>query len=148
MEHNNFQRKHLKTQIMNSQAARFKEEGNTAYKNAQYAKAIGLYTRAIEADPHDPSFYSNRALCYFNLEKYQECVTDCDQALGLNPTFVKALRKKASALAHLLRFAEATQTIKVALTCEKSNQALKNEVDEYEHYETNYRKYLEASRTN
>lgn len=55
-----------------NQAMKFKEEGNSAYKNREYAKALNLYSKAIQADPHDPSFYSNRALCYFNLQKYEE----------------------------------------------------------------------------
>lgn len=53
-----------------NQAIRYKEEGNTAYKNRDYSKALNLYSKAIQCDPNDPSFYSNKALCYFNLGNY------------------------------------------------------------------------------
>jgi hypothetical protein len=32
------------------------------------------------------------------------CVTDCDKALAITPNLVKALKKKAQALAHMLKF--------------------------------------------
>ena len=81
-----------------------KEIGNEAYKNKEYLKAINYYSKAIQYNPQDPNFYSNRALCYFNMENFKECVRDCDLAIDLNPSFVKAYRKKASALAYLLKF--------------------------------------------
>lgn len=99
----------------NTQAMKFKEEGNNAYKNKEYTKAINLYTKAIQSDPTDPNFYSNRGLCHFNLGNYSECIKDCDKAIKYSPSFVKAYRKKSSALAHQLRFSEAVQTIKTAL---------------------------------
>ena len=57
-----------------NQAIRYKQEGNTAYKNRDYAKALNLYSKAIQYDPNDPNFYSNKALCYFNLANYTECI--------------------------------------------------------------------------
>lgn len=49
---------------------KYKEEGNLAYKNKEYLKAINLYTKAIHLHPDDPNFYSNRALSFFNLGQY------------------------------------------------------------------------------
>ena len=129
-----------------SEAYRFKEEGNTAYKNKDYSKAIQLYTRAIDLNPNDSNFYSNRALCYFNLENYFECINDCDRAIQLNPNFVKAYKKKASAYAYLLKFSEAVMTSKAALSQDKGNQSLKNELEDFESYESNYNRYMEADR--
>lgn len=57
---------------------------------------------------------------------------------------MKAHKKKASALAHLLKFGEAVAAIKVAVGVDKDNQALKNELEEYESYESNYSRYLAA----
>lgn len=82
----------------------------------------------------DANFYSNRALAYFNLGQYHNCIADCDKALALAPNLVKAHKKKASALAHLLKFSEAVAAVKVAVNIEKDNQALKNELEEYESY--------------
>ena len=59
---------------------------------------------AIKLDQSDHSFYSNRAICYFNIGKYLECINDCDACLKIKPDFVKALRRKGIAYVHLLKF--------------------------------------------
>ena len=92
---------------MTHQANKLKEEGNVAYRDKQYPRAINCYTRAIQLTPNDPNLYSNRALSYFNIGEYMNCITDCDKAIQLNPALLKAHKKKASALAHLLKFGEA-----------------------------------------
>ena len=51
----------------NNTALRLKEQGNAAYKQQDYQKAISYYSMAIKEYPSDPSFYSNRCLCYFNI---------------------------------------------------------------------------------
>ena len=111
-----------------AESLRLKEEGNQAYKNRDYQKAMKLYSQAIKANPNDPNFYSNRALCSFNLENYFDCISDCDYAIQLNPSFIKAYKKKASALAHLLKFTEAVNVMKSAVSQDRNNQLLKNEL--------------------
>jgi tetratricopeptide (TPR) repeat protein len=68
-------------------------------------------------NPNDANFYSNRALSYFNLGQYLNCINDCEKAIQLNPMLVKAHKKKASALAHMLKFSEAVNAMKVAVAC-------------------------------
>jgi len=96
----------------NSAALRFKEQGNAAYKAQDYPKAINNYTRAIRENPSDPSFYSNRALCYFNMGKLHEALEDCERSLGLQPNSSKVLRKKSQICLQLLRFEEAENAAK------------------------------------
>lgn len=130
----------------NNEATRMKELGNDAYKSKDYNKAINFYTKAIQANPNDPSFYSNRALCYFNMENYEECIVECDRAINQSPEFIKAHKKKASALAYLFKFSEAVQAIKIAVNLDRGNQAMKNELEEYESYESNYNRYLDSQK--
>lgn len=54
------------------------------------------------------------------------CITDCDKAISINPTLTKAIKKKASALAYMLKFSEAVSVLKLAYANEKDNKALKN----------------------
>lgn len=49
----------------------YKQEGNNLYKAGNYQKALQLYTKAINKNPKEHSYYSNRALCHFNLKNYQ-----------------------------------------------------------------------------
>jgi serine/threonine-protein phosphatase 5 len=39
----------------------FKNEGNKAFAAHDWQKAIELYTKAIELDPKQAAFYTNRA---------------------------------------------------------------------------------------
>lgn len=98
-----------------AEAVRLKEEGNQAYKNKQYQRAINCYTKAIQLFPSDANFYSNRALSYFNLGQYAQCVYDCDRATEINPALTKAWKKKASALVYMLRFGDAVLAMKNAV---------------------------------
>jgi import receptor subunit TOM70 len=88
----------------NSTALKFKEQGNAAYKSHDYNKAINCYNKAIKENPSDPSFYSNRALCYFNMGKLHEALEDCQRALSIQPNSGKVLRKKCQICLQLLRF--------------------------------------------
>lgn len=54
------------------------------------------------------------------------CITDCDKALSINPTLTKAYKKKASALAHMLKFSEAVSVLKQGYANDKDNKVLKN----------------------
>ena len=60
-------------------------------------KAIECYSKAISLS-EVPSYYSNRSLCYMQLEKYDKCIEDCNKTLELDPYFVKALRRRARCL--------------------------------------------------
>ncbi|EPS94678.1 hypothetical protein FOMPIDRAFT_50119, partial [Fomitopsis schrenkii] len=87
-----------------------KARGNAAYSSRQFSTAIDLYTRAIDVTPKpEPVFYSNRAACYINLTPpdHEKVVADCDAALQLDSSYVKALNRRATALESLERNEEA-----------------------------------------
>jgi len=62
-------------------AQKEKELGNAAYKKKEFDTAIGHYNKAIELDSSDISFLTNRAAVYLEMEKYDECIKDCDDAV-------------------------------------------------------------------
>lgn len=49
-----------------AEAVELKNKGNAAFKNNDWPTAIDFYTKAIEKNGKEPSFYSNRAQvgCY------------------------------------------------------------------------------------
>ena len=44
-------------------------QGNQAYKDKQWQKAIGFYTEAIKLCGDNATYYSNRAQAYLELER-------------------------------------------------------------------------------
>lgn len=81
-------------------AQSLKQAGNNAYSERKFEQAIELYTKAIAANPL-AVFYSNRAACYSNLQRYREVVDDCNSALEKDAAYVKALNRRAVAREHL-----------------------------------------------
>ncbi|WFD26318.1 TOM (translocase of outer membrane) complex component [Malassezia nana] len=79
-----------------SVAQHLKNLGNKAYSNKKYQDAIAHYTKAISAAP-SAVFYSNRAACFSNLGQPDKVLEDCNEALKLERTYIKALNRRAVA---------------------------------------------------
>lgn len=70
-------------------AADLKEQGNRLFTARNYDDAIGCYTKAIVKNPSTATYYTNRALCYLKLKKWQQAIQDCQHALDLDAKSVK-----------------------------------------------------------
>lgn len=93
-------------------AAKLKAKGNAAYTARRFEEAAEMYSRAINVSPKgEPVFYSNRAACYVSMTppRHDLVIADCDAALALDKTYVKALNRRANAHEQLSHFAEALQ---------------------------------------
>ena len=87
-------------------AAKLKEQGNKAYGAKDFEKAISLYSQAILCKA-DPVYFSNRAACYNALYQWDKVVEDTTAALNLDPEYVKALNRRATAYDHQKKYSEA-----------------------------------------
>ncbi|KAF8420287.1 nucleotide hydrolase-domain-containing protein [Boletus edulis BED1] len=104
------------------QAASLKIRGNSLYQTRKFEQAIDLYTQAIQVSPRpEPVFYSNRAACYMYMSppQHERVVADCDDALRQDPSYVKALNRRATALESLNRFEEALRDFTAATILER-----------------------------
>ncbi|KAJ2017077.1 Serine/threonine-protein phosphatase 5, partial [Coemansia sp. S610] len=90
-----------------SRATELKLEANAFYANKQYHEAIEKYTEAIAADPTVPAFYTNRAQCHVHTEGYGAARDDANAAIDLDPNFIKAYYRRATALSFMGKLKEA-----------------------------------------
>eukprot|EP00736_Rhodelphis_marinus_P013576 Rmarinus@m.23355 len=101
-------------------AEKLKLQGNELFKAKKYEEASRVYSEAIKnlkkdtlsnSDVEDiyVALLSNRAACYLNSQKYQECVQDCDSVLKRRPTHLKTLYRRAQANEKLGLVYEASQ---------------------------------------
>lgn len=97
------------------EAIRLKDQGNALLKDHRFDEAIELYTKAVELDPTNVVFYSNRAQAEIRLEMYGYAIADCDRALELDPKFMKAYYRKGVSLMAILKHKEALGCFKTVL---------------------------------
>ncbi|KAI8991269.1 hypothetical protein BDF20DRAFT_904021 [Mycotypha africana] len=87
----------LTTEKRAEAAQSLKAKGNAKFSSKAYEEAAELYTLALKFKA-DPIFFANRAACYANLGFNDRVIEDCNEALRLDPVYVKALNRRAYAL--------------------------------------------------
>ncbi|KAJ2727076.1 Hsp90 cochaperone [Coemansia sp. Benny D115] len=64
-----------------AEAAEAKNKGNAAYKARQFESALEHYSKAIELDPTDITFWNNKAAVYFEMGNYEDCIETAQKAV-------------------------------------------------------------------
>ncbi|KAF9554548.1 protein prenylyltransferase [Agrocybe pediades] len=108
-------------------AEKTKEKGNVAFKVGKYAEAVTLYTKAIELNPLEPSYLTNRAASYMALKRFRMALEDCQVAASLQSAAPspKTLLRLARCQLALGSSTPALSTIRTILSIEPKNaQAL------------------------
>ncbi|KAJ5078573.1 RNA polymerase ii-associated protein [Anaeramoeba ignava] len=101
------ERKNKEKKEKEKTAEELKEIGNNFFRQNQYEKAIDNYTKAINANPRNEIYYSNRAACLIKLKKFKEAENDCVKSLEINPKFLKSWLRKATANRYLKNYTQA-----------------------------------------
>ncbi|KAH6828856.1 Tetratricopeptide repeat superfamily protein [Perilla frutescens var. hirtella] len=111
-----------------AQANDVKLEGNSLFKDGLFEDALSKYEFAIQVAPDDPSSseirsicHANRATCFLKLGKYEETVKESTKALELNPTYMKALSRRAEAREKLEQYEESIADLTKILELDPSN---------------------------
>ncbi|PKA51540.1 TPR repeat-containing thioredoxin TTL4 [Apostasia shenzhenica] len=121
-----------------NQASDAKTEGNKLFQAGQYDEALSKYDHSLQIASEITSSeelrsmcHANRAVCflklYFALGKYDDTIKECNKALELNPSYVKALIRRGEAHEKLEHYEEAISDMKKIIELDPSNeQAKKN----------------------
>ncbi|KAL0545792.1 hypothetical protein IC582_015684 [Cucumis melo] len=73
-----------------------KRAGNEQYKKGHFAEALSLYDRAIAISPANAAYRSNRAAALTGLGRLGEAVSECEEAVRLDPNYIRAHQRLAS----------------------------------------------------
>ncbi|XP_066022690.1 tetratricopeptide repeat protein 28-like [Pocillopora verrucosa] len=89
----------------------YRNEGNEAFMKGDFINAIHFYTKGIKMNCNDKELkaklHNNRAIALSKLGNHQDSLRDAEAAIELNPTFLKAIVRGATACVELKRFEEA-----------------------------------------
>ena len=121
----------------------FKNKGNNAYKNKDYDKAIQYYTKAIELNSAEPTYYTNRASVYISKEEYKNALRDCLAALEINPNHFRALIRGAKCYTLLGKLESAQELLFRAEKIQPNEATVMTEIKELSETKENLRRYKE-----
>lgn len=107
------------------QALAAKSRGNDAFTKGDYATAVTEFSDAIQHDPTDAVFYSNRSGAYASLKQYEQALEDANKCVELKPEFVKGYTRQGVALFGLNKLDEAKTAYEAGLKVDPNNAALK-----------------------
>ena len=79
------------------QAEAFKNTGNSHLAAKRAAEAAEAYTHAIELDPENFVYFSNRAAAFTMQGEYEAALEDCRAAVSLNPEYAKGYGRMGAA---------------------------------------------------
>ena len=110
-----------------------KKKGNEAFSLGEYAQAAVCYSLALDkATTLKTStidfvhiLYSNRAACFLKLGHHEKALDDANNALQLEPKFVKALFRKGLAYHAMKQYKEALPVLAEAHKIEPKNKQIK-----------------------
>ncbi|XP_039971763.1 mitochondrial import receptor subunit TOM34 [Xiphias gladius] len=100
-----------------------KEEGNALVKKGEHKKAIEKYSQSLKHNPTEVTTYTNRALCYLSVKQYRDAVRDCDEALMIDSSSIKALYRRAQAHKELKDIKACVDDLNSLLKVEPKNTA-------------------------
>jgi DnaJ family protein C protein 7 len=111
---------------------RMKEEGNAEYKAQRWQPAFDKYTSALEVDPSNRGTNSkllqNRALCRLKLRDYDGAIADCERAVALDPSYLKARKTKANAFGQAERWEDAVREWKKIQELDPEDRSIPKEI--------------------
>lgn len=115
----------LQVEVTGTDLASLKEEGNTAFAKKEYEKAMAAWDKALTmVDGNDKDaaiLHNNKAACHLMFKRYKEAVEECTSALNAQPSYFKALARRAKAYEQLGQYKQALVDLQAANKLDAAN---------------------------
>jgi len=109
-----------------STAAQFKDQGNKHLQAKEFEQAITCYTKAIELDPNDHVFYSNRSAAYLSLRNAEKALEDANSCVRVKSDWPKGYTRQGAAFHAMRRYDEAVKAYEAGLKIDPNDAGLKS----------------------
>lgn len=107
------------------QAAAAKARGNAAFTAKKWEEAVKEFTAAIELDPTDHVFFSNRSGAYASMNLYTKALADAESCIKIKPDWAKGYSRKGLAAFNLEDLPTAKAAYEKGLQLEPNNDQCK-----------------------
>ena len=107
----------------------FKDQGNQAFKDKDFAKAIEFYTQASQENPSDHTILGNRSAAYLNLGQFENAAKDADTCISLKPDWSKGFQRKGMALHSMGKLEEAIEVFEKGVELDPANAQCKQAME-------------------
>lgn len=67
----------------------WKDQGNVAFQEEDYLKAIECYTEGVKLEPTNRALFSNRSAAYLKVKDYAKAKLDATICIDLDKTWAK-----------------------------------------------------------
>ncbi|OIS99021.1 PREDICTED: TPR repeat-containing thioredoxin TTL1-like [Nicotiana attenuata] len=91
----------VKRGIFTNDSDELKRIGNENYKKGNFIEALSIYDKAIAISPGNAALHCNRAAALMALNRLGEAVKECEEAIRLDPSYVRAHQRLGSLLLSL-----------------------------------------------
>ena len=91
------------------------ELANAAFSAKRFDRALDAYTEALSADPHNASIVADRAVALHGLDRTDEAIAACHEAIRLDAGLLAPYVNLGLYLIKVLRLPEAGQVLRSAL---------------------------------
>ena len=106
--------------------AELKDRGNRAFKAKRPEEAVLLYSRAIELDGSDHTFWSNRSAAYLAKGDADGAFKDAEECIKVKPDWAKGYVRKGAALHKAARYEDAMEAYEAGLKISPDDAGLKS----------------------
>jgi len=111
-------------------ALEFKTKGNEAFSAGNWLLAVNAFTEAIQEDPSDHVFFSNRSASNLKLLRTSDAVEDARHCIRMAPQWAKGFSRLGAALWGDRQLKEALNAFDDGLKLEPDNEAMKTSREE------------------
>ncbi|KAH6795508.1 hypothetical protein C2S51_036494 [Perilla frutescens var. frutescens] len=117
----------LDSSVFLKRAHELKEEGNRRFQAKDYVGALLQYENALKLTPKTHPdravFHSNRAACLMQMKPidYETVISECNLALQVQPSFVRALLRRARAFEAIGKYEMAMQDVQLLLVADPNH---------------------------